>query len=723
MTLRARLTAAFLAVVLGPVLIGAVFVGATVGTVGQSRSAERLSLAATAVATTLDARCHGLRAAAETLVALSQGGGIRQSAIDQVVSRGLATSAWLESDRGDPYGTPPPPPRPWADCVAGTASPGPLTALVYRVEMRSAGGDLLGYAVAAEPVDAQLVQGLARATGVGVTLLDGRERPLSSATGQRVDEIAGAAAGLARNTVGETPDGLYVRVVEPSPRVPLRLALSVTRDDSQGLYAVLLGVVVLSGLLAILAAWWLARSTTRPLDELAGAADRVAGGDLDARVPVRSHDEVGKLATTFNRMTREMQAYVAALTASRDQLRGNLAILGDTLSSTHDVQRILKVILETAMAATGAQAGVVLSVQREEGRWPTVLVGECAQGLAERGVEVDDLRLRVGEGLLGGVAASGEPRNGRVTRDDAELSPHEPRCRTYIAVPFSGTGHGEAEDGAQGSGGRLLGVLALYDRLGHDDFDDADLTTLRTFAGQAAVAVDNVLLHEEAQRLSLTDALTGLWNYRYLKESMRREVERASRFGRTLVVLALDLDRFKDVNDTYGHPAGDAVLVAVAARLQRETREVDLCFRQGGEEFVVLLPETDATGGARAAERLCAAIRSTEVRLEPGYAGASGTSINVTVSVGIAVFPDNGTGGQEVLEAADDALYAAKAAGRDTWRIAPATNDHGAGANGGSGGTPERAADPGEQRAEVSSQTVTRGASTGSQPPPPAPGR
>lgn len=713
MTLRARLTAAFLAVVLGPVLIGAVFVGATVGTVGQARSAERLSLAASAVATTLDARCHGLWAAAETLAALSYGG-FQQGAGAKVVDRGLATSAWLEDGSGLAYGTPPP--RPWADCAGGVPSPGPLTALVYRVEVRSEKDELRGYAVAAEPVDTQLVQGLARATGVGVTLLDGRDQPLSSVTGKQVNEIVGAAAGLARDTVGETPDGLYVRVVEPSPGVPLRLALSVARDDSQGLYAVLLGVVVMSGLLAIVAAWWLARSTTQPLDELADAADRVAGGDLDARVPVRSHDEVGKLATTFNRMTREMQAYVAALTASRDQLRGNLAILGDTLSSTHDVQRILKVILETAMAATGAQAGVVLSVQREEGRWPAVLVGECAQGLAERGIELADLRLRVGEGLLGGVAASGEPRNGRVTRDDAELSPNEPRCRTYIAVPFSGTGHTDGEDGTQG-GGRLLGVLALYDRLGHDDFDDADLTTLRTFAGQAAVAVDNVLLHEEAQRLSLTDALTGLWNYRYLKESMRREVERASRFGRNLVVLALDLDRFKDVNDTYGHPAGDAVLVAVAARLQRETREVDLCFRQGGEEFVVLLPETDAAGGARAAERLCAAIRSTEVRLEPGYAGAPGTTINVTVSSGIAVFPDNGGTGQEVLEAADDALYAAKAAGRDTWRIAPVAD--GVGTRDVSG---ERANVAG-QPAGGDRHTATRGASTGSPPPPASPGR
>jgi diguanylate cyclase (GGDEF)-like protein len=176
--------------------------------------------------------------------------------------------------------------------------------------------------------------------------------------------------------------------------------------------------------------------------------------------------------------------------------------------------------------------------------------------------------------------------------------------------------------------------------------------------------VDNVRAHEEAQRLSLTDPLTGLWNYRYLQESVRREVERASRFHRMLTVLALDLDRFKEVNDTYGHAAGDAVLVEFARRVRLALREVDLAFRQGGEEFVVLLPETDRAGGVVVAERLGAIIRSEPVRVEPGEL------IPVTVSIGVAVFPDDGALAAQVLAAADDALYAAKAAGRDTYRVA-----------------------------------------------------
>ena len=211
--------------------------------------------------------------------------------------------------------------------------------------------------------------------------------------------------------------------------------------------------------------------------------------------------------------------------------------------------------------------------------------------------------MPLGDGLLGAVAATGEPRRGRVEPGRAvRRRASRAASRTWpCRSPRPGVGpHAPGCEPRVGPAARpARGVLALYDRLGFDEFDDSDLVTLRTFAGQAAVAVDNVRVHEEAQRLSLTDPLTGLCNYRYLRESLRREVERASRFGRRLGVLALDLDRFKEVNDTYGHAAGDAVLAEFARRVRAEIREVDFAFRQGGEEFVVLLPETDAPRRAR----------------------------------------------------------------------------------------------------------------------------
>jgi diguanylate cyclase (GGDEF)-like protein len=679
-TLRARLTAAFLAVVLGPVLLGAGFVAVTVGAVSEGRSQERLDLAAAGVRTAMSSLCQRLRTAAETAALL--GGGRDAAAAQRVVDQQLARAVQLINSTGVAiYTGGTLPPQPWAEC-SGAATAATYRAIVAHVEMLGSDGRHLGYAYAVEPVDLALVDRLATAGGSAVTVLPAASG-LSTEHGTDLRQVADLAAGLHGGAMAETENGRCVRRVDQGPSQPLPIALSVSREHPQGLYLVLIAVVLITAVLSVAAAWWLARSTTRPLTELALAVDRVAGGDLGTRVPVRTGDEVGRLAATFNRMAREMQGYVHALTASRDQLRGHLGLLGDTLSSTHDVDRILQVILESALSAAGAQAGVLLLVDPAAG----MLVGQCAEGLAERGpggapLPVQDIRVLVGDGLLGVVAASGEARRGRIDRDGPQLVEGEPRCHTYLAVPFAAPGttalagptgglSTAAADAVPGfeTQAPARGVLAVYDRHGFDEFDDADLVTLRTFAGQAAVALDNVRVHEEAQRLSLTDPLTGLSNYRYLKESLRREVERASRFGHRLTVLALDLDRFKEVNDTHGHAAGDAVLAEFARRLRAEIREVDLAFRQGGEEFVVLLPETDAAGGTVVAERLGAAIRRTPV-LARSARSTQAARIPVTVSIGIAVYPDHGNTGGAVLEAADDALYQAKAAGRDMYRVA-----------------------------------------------------
>ncbi|MEU1751486.1 diguanylate cyclase [Micromonospora matsumotoense] len=666
MTLRGRLTAAFLTVVLGPVLLGAVFVGTTLSTVDRSRSVERLGLAASAVRTSIDALCQQLRAAADA-VALRPDPATRAGAAGQVVSRGLAAAVLVtDVTGGTTYATPGGPVTPWQDC-AGAPTGGPVRALSARVDLRDPAGTPLGAVAAAEVVDPAFVARLAAATGVAVTLLDdtaGPDRITHTTEGRRVREAVLAAAGTVDgDRVTATPDGRYVRRLGPVPGQPLPLVLSVAGERPSGLPVALVGAVLLAAALAVLTAWRLARVTTRPLVELAGAVDRVARGDLTARVPVRSRDEIGRLAAAFNRMIRETAGYVTALTSSRDQLRGHLGVLGDTLASTHDLQRILRVILHSAIAATGARAGAVLLLD-DAG----VLVGQCAEGLAGRcpaGTEPEELRVPLGTGTVGLVAATGEPQRGRVVPGPTPTG--EPWCETYVAVPFTAPG----APGADAPGrDPAVGVLVLYDRPGAGEFDDDDLATLRTFAGHAAVAVENVRVHEEAQRLSLTDPLTGLWNYRYLRESLRREVERASRFGRMLSILVLDLDRFKTVNDSYGHAAGDAVLAEFARRVRGEIREVDLAFRQGGEEFVVLLPETDAPGAATVAERLGAAVRDTPV-VVAGHAGVP-TTIAVSVSIGIAVYPDHASTGAEVLDAADEALYAAKGAGRDGYRVATA---------------------------------------------------
>ncbi|WP_438872361.1 diguanylate cyclase [Paractinoplanes maris] len=577
----------------------------------RDRTAERLDHAASTVRTGIAAACLRLQAAADAVAVVPSGD--RGNVVGQLVKRGLATDIRID-------GTAPPA---TGDC----ASPAPHfgNTPMNTISARAVTGDVV--VTAEQSVDTAFMDRLEAAGGTEVTF-----------------------------TSTEQPDGERRELI-PQTGQPLALTLTVPPSEPTFLYVVLPVAVLVAALAAVLVARRLAHSTTRPLGDLAWAADRVADGELDTRVPIPHPDELGRLAATFNRMTRELQAYVQALTASRDQLRGHLAILGETLSSTHDLHRILQVILRTALAATGARAGLVLLIDRPTGE----LVAQCGIGLAGRWdvpeSELPEQRLPVGEGVLGAVAASGEPRRGR-----GELASAEPPCRTYVAVPICAPGVPE-EPGDPVPFPETLGVLALYDRVGGDAFDDSDLSTLRTFAGQAGVAVHNVRMHEEAQRLSLTDPLTGLWNYRYLRESLRREVERASRFGRMLAVLVLDLDHFKDVNDTYGHAAGDAVLGEFARRIRIGLREVDVAFRQGGEEFVVLLPETDAYGGAIVAERLGAAVRDRPVVVE-------GTQIPISVSIGVAVFPEHGENSPQVLAAADRALYAAKRAGRDTFRLA-----------------------------------------------------
>jgi diguanylate cyclase (GGDEF)-like protein len=348
-------------------------------------------------------------------------------------------------------------------------------------------------------------------------------------------------------------------------------------------------------------------------------------------------------------MTEEVRAHVQALEEQSRQLRAGVSRLGDALGGTHDLDRILAVVLETATVATGARAGAVLLRDAATGE----LSLSAGRNLEERGVPVR-LRVPADVGISGGVARSGRPVRGRSGGGRGELQPGpgEPSGEPVVAVPLTGSG-------------TVVGVLLLWDRDADQDFTDDDLAMLRTFTSQATVAVDNVLLHEEARRLSVTDGLTGLANYRGFTVTVGKEVERAVRFERPLALLLLDLDHFKLVNDVWGHPRGDAVLVELATRVRAQVRDVDTLARYGGEEFVVVLPETGEAGAVQAAERICAAVR----RRPFGEDGEQ--PIDVTLSLGIAVFPVHGTSSTALLRRADEALYAAKRGGRDGWRLAP----------------------------------------------------
>ena len=205
----------------------------------------------------------------------------------------------------------------------------------------------------------------------------------------------------------------------------------------------------------------------------------------------------------------------------------------------------------------------------------------------------------------------------------------------------------------------LKALLRAVERVADGDLTARSQVGGRDETGRLGTGLDRLIgLLQETLQLSLTDPLTGLGNVRQLGDALRRESERAGRFGRTLGVLVLDLDHFKEVNDQHGHRAGDSVLVEFGRRVRRVVREVDLTFRQGGEEFVILLPETDVAGSLTAARRIGEAIREAPFPL-------GDNDISVTVSVGVAVYPRHARTATGILDAADAALYAAKRAGRD----------------------------------------------------------
>lgn len=183
-------------------------------------------------------------------------------------------------------------------------------------------------------------------------------------------------------------------------------------------------------------------------------------------------------------------------------------------------------------------------------------------------------------------------------------------------------------------------------------------TLAEWLASQAAVALDNARLHEIVQRQAITDDLTGLVNRRRFIEALDAEIERARRFGSPLTVVLADLDNFKRVNDDHGHHAGDDVLRSFAGLIRSHVRDVDVCGRIGGEEFAIVLPETDQTGAASVAERVRESLATVPVGV------SKGGPVKVTSSFGVAEL-ESEQSGSDLLRMADAALYRAKESGKN----------------------------------------------------------
>lgn len=227
---------------------------------------------------------------------------------------------------------------------------------------------------------------------------------------------------------------------------------------------------------------------------------------------------------------------------------------------------------------------------------------------------------------------------------------------TYLCIPIL----------AQGE---TLGIVHFQATEENPNLDPSELSFKTTFAGQVGLSLANIRLREALRTQSIRDALTGLYNRRYLEETLDREIRRAARAAQSLGLLMIDLDHFKKFNDTYGHDAGDAVLRETGQFLAKGIRAEDFVCRFGGEEFVVILPTGSVEVAQARGERLRAKMRELNITHQGRSLGV------VTISVGAAAFPQHGTSPKELMAAADAALYEAKRRGRDQVVVATAREE------------------------------------------------
>jgi diguanylate cyclase (GGDEF)-like protein len=246
--------------------------------------------------------------------------------------------------------------------------------------------------------------------------------------------------------------------------------------------------------------------------------------------------------------------------------------------------------------------------------------------------------------MAGWVALHGEPLIATNDGSAARLSSGEQQ-HSAICLPLR-------------SRERTLGVLQLVHPEPQTLTDDA-ITFLYIVCDYAAIAIENARAVERIQELTITDDCTHLFNARHLAAVLPAEIERARRFDQPLSILFVDLDHFKQVNDVHGHQAGSRVLAEAAEVISRTMRNVDIAFRYGGDEFVVVLPQTPGDAAAKAANRLLVAMRARR------FLSPEGLSLRLSASLGVASYPGDADNAGALLERADQRMYLVKNSTRD----------------------------------------------------------
>ena len=363
----------------------------------------------------------------------------------------------------------------------------------------------------------------------------------------------------------------------------------------------------------------------------------------DMRLLTVIADQVA-IAIENNRLYSETQASLAEHQA--------LYSIGLMLTKTEDMPKTLDLIVESAVKITGAPAGSLALYNREKREFRLASSIGFSPGFAN----LPRWTLREG-GLTSRILKSEAP----VVVSDIDSSVEgtskiilKEGIKSLIAVPL------RLEN-------RVVGILYIDD-FSPREFSSRELSALTLLANQATIALLKVQALEATIELAITDGLTKLFNHRYFQERLEQEVRRSRRYNHAISLIIADIDFFKIYNDQFGHPRGDKALKTVANIMRGLTRETDILARYGGEEFVIILPETTKEEAAGLARRICSAIEE-----EDFFGKEALPDGRFTISLGVAAMPDNAENKQDLIEAADKALYQAKKQGRDQVVLAKKT--------------------------------------------------
>lgn len=329
---------------------------------------------------------------------------------------------------------------------------------------------------------------------------------------------------------------------------------------------------------------------------------------------------------------------------NRHLLVQTLRRITDMLAGDRDLERIYAAILDGALAVMGAEAAAL--VLPENGTRERVVRWRSQIG---QGTELERFEF-VDSGLSRQIVSAGQRVATGLSPTMASFDPEADglpglKAVNLVGLPFRMRGESD-------------GALLVWNALRLDRDAEEELDILEVLACQAAVAAENFRLYRRLEQLAITDELTQVYNYRFLKSALRKEVRRAGRSGQIFTVLMVDVDHLKKYNESYGHLCGSNLLRTVASLMFQNCRQgLDIVAKYGGDEFMIILPDTGTPGALTMANRVRQAVeRERFLHVAPG---------DITITVGIAEFPAHGQTVDGLIASADDALYTAKRGGRN----------------------------------------------------------